>query len=133
MNNFFINSSEILLISLLNNKTFYFFSQDDLAKCIGCTQPNISYVLSSLQEKEIVINANGFLVVNQRVLIKKLVEYAVSVYTDAEIDFSNDTLVIKYDYWDACSFFKSYFRIFNINYFFTQGMSEVLFSVRTDT
>ena len=50
MSNFFINSSEILTISLLNNKSFY-FNQEELARCIGCTQPNVSYVISSLIEK----------------------------------------------------------------------------------
>ena len=47
MSNFFINSSEILTISFLNNKSFY-FNQEEMATAIGCTQPNISYVISCL-------------------------------------------------------------------------------------
>lgn len=71
---FFINSSEILTLALLNNKNFY-FNQEEMARCIGCSQPNISYVISSLIDKGIVKNIKGFIAVNQYRLVECLADY----------------------------------------------------------
>ena len=76
---FFLNSSEILTVSLLNNKN-YCFTQEQMATCIGCTQPNISYVLSALTDKGFVELRNGCYVVNQYLLIEELVRYAKNNY-----------------------------------------------------
>ena len=61
MGAFFINSSEILTLAMLNNKAFY-FNQKEMANAIGCRQPNISYVINNLIEKGIVENAKGFII-----------------------------------------------------------------------
>ena len=58
MGAFFINSSEILTLAMLNNKAFY-FNQKEMANAIGCRQPNISYVINNLIEKGIVENAQA--------------------------------------------------------------------------
>lgn len=67
MSNFFLNSSEILTLALLNNKQFH-FNQEEMASAIGCTQPNISYVISSLLEKGAVENIKGFIAVSYSTL-----------------------------------------------------------------
>ena len=59
MGAFFINSSEILTLAMLNNKAFY-FNQKEMANAIGCRQPNISYVINNLIEKGIVENAKPY-------------------------------------------------------------------------
>ncbi len=124
---FFINSSEILTIALLNNKHFH-FNQEEMAKCIGCTQPNISYVVSSLIDKGIVENIKGFVAVNQYRLVECLTEYADSIY-NADIYFSENILKIKN--WDSevYAFFNTYFRIFNIEYVITEcrQLKEICF------
>jgi len=124
---FFINSSEILTISLLNNKSFY-FNQEELAKCIGCTQPNISYVISLLIGKGIVENAKGFIMVNQHRLVECLTDYAESVY-NAEIYFYDKVLKIKNWYPELYAFFETYLRIFNIDYVITEckALNEICF------
>lgn len=114
MSNFFINSSEILTISFLNNKSFY-FNQEEMANAIGCTQPNISYVISSLIEKGIVENCKGFIMVNQYRLIECLFFYAKAVY-DSEIYFSDGVLKIRNWTTEIYAFFETYFRLFNIEY-----------------
>lgn len=114
MSNFFINSSEILTISFLNNKSFY-FNQEEMANAIGCTQPNISYVISSLIEKGIVENCKGFIMVNQYRLIEYLFFYAKAVY-DSELYFSDGILKIRNWTTDIYAFFETYFRLFNIEY-----------------
>ena len=114
MSNFFINSSEILTISFLNNKSFY-FNQEEMAMCIGCTQPNISYVISSLIDKGLVENFKGFIMVNQYRLIECLFIYAKSVY-DTESYFSDGILKIRKWTTEIFAFFETYFRLFNIEY-----------------
>lgn len=124
---FFINSSEILMVSLLNNKN-YCFNQEELSKCIGCSQPNISYVVNSLIEKGVVENIKGFMVVNQYHLIEMLTDYAKTIFS-AEIYFSDKMLKIKNWSPKVYSFFVSYLRMFNIDYVITEcgALNEICF------
>lgn len=132
MGTFFVNSSEILTISLLNNKSFY-FNQEEMSRCIGCTQPNISYVISSLIEKGIVENMKGFILVNQYKIIECLSDYAKTVY-DTEIYFSDRVLKIRNWSPEIYSFFQTYFRIFNIDYIITEckTLNEICFIFSDD-
>ena len=93
MGTFFINSSEILTLAMLNNKTFY-FNQKEMSNAIGCKQPNISYVINNLIEKGIVENAKGFMMVNQYRLVDYLVDYADAVY-NTNVYFQDNILKIK--------------------------------------
>ena len=86
-----------------------------MANAIGCTQPNISYVISSLIEKGIVENCKGFIMVNQYRLIECLFFYAKAVY-DSEIYFSDGVLKIRNWTTEIYAFFETYFRLFNIEY-----------------
>ncbi len=124
---FFINSSEILTLALLNNKHFH-FNQEEMARCIGCSQPNISYVISSLINKGIVENANGFIVVNQYRIVDNLVEYAKRVY-NTEIYFSDTILKIRNYGPEEYAFFKMYFEVLNIEYVITEckQLQEICF------
>ena len=133
MGAFFINSSEILTLSLLNNKQFH-FNQEEMAKAVGCTQPNISYVVSSLLEKGVVENFKGFIAVNQYRLVEYITEYASSMYDNAEIYFSNGILKIKNWFPEVYAFFQSYFRILNIEYVITEckDLKEICFVFKND-
>jgi hypothetical protein len=132
MSNFFINSSEILTISLLNNKSFY-FNQEELARNIGCTQPNVSYVISSLIDKGIVENIKGFIMVNQYRIVECLTDYAESVF-NAEIYFSDRILKITNWFPEIFAFFQTYLRIFNIEYVITEckALNEICFVFKAD-
>lgn len=132
MSNFFINSSEILTVSLLNNKSFY-FNQEELARNIGCTQPNVSYVISSLIDKGIVENIKGFIMVNQYRIVECLTDYAESVF-NAEIYFSGRILKITNWVPEVFAFFQTYFRIFNIEYVITEckSLNEICFVFKDD-
>ena len=132
MGAFFINSSEILTISLLNNKSFY-FNQEELSRNIGCTQPNVSYVISSLIEKGVVENFKGFIMVNQHFLVECLTEYAESVF-DTEIYFNDKVLKIRNWFPEIFAFFQTYFRIFNIEYVLTEckALNEICFVFADD-
>ena len=132
MSNFFINSSEILTISLLNNKSFY-FNQEELARNIGCTQPNVSYVISSLIDKGIVENIKGFIMVNQYRIVECLTDYAESVF-NAEIYFSGRILKITNWVPEVFAFFQTYLRIFNIEYVITEckALNEICFVFKDD-
>lgn len=127
MSNFFITSSEILTISHLNNKTFC-FNQEELAKGIGCTQPNISYVVGSLLQKGIVENYNGVIVVNQYRLVEKLVEYAKQYY-ECDLFFQDRVLKLKNCSPELFAYFQTYLRIFNIDYVITEckTLNEICF------
>lgn len=111
---FFINSSEILTLSLLNNKN-YGFTQEQMANCIGCTQPNMSYVVSSLIDKGFVIVRNGWYLVNEYLLIEELVRYAKNHYS-TDIVFNDNILKLKNWFPEIYSFFNLYLRMFNIPY-----------------
>lgn len=132
MSNFFINSSEILTISLLNNKSFY-FNQEELARNIGCTQPNVSYVISSLIDKGIVENIKGFIMVNQYRLVECLTDYAENIF-NAEIYFSGRILKITNWVPEIFAFFQTYLRIFNIEYVITEckTLNEICFVFKDD-
>ena len=106
MGAFFINSSEILTLAMLNNKAFY-FNQKEMANAIGCRQPNISYVINNLIEKGIVENAKGFIMVNQYRLVDCLVAYAEAVY-NSNVYFQEN--VLKLRNWDPeiYAFFETY-------------------------
>lgn len=127
MSNFFINSSEILTISLLSSKDFY-FNQEELARNIGCTQPNISYVISSLTEKGIVENTKGFLMVNQYLLIEELTRYADDVFS-CDFFLQDRVLKIRFITPETFAFFKTYLRIFNIDYVISEcdALNEICF------
>ncbi len=129
---FFVNSSEILTLSLLNHKNFY-FNQEEMARCIGCSQPNISYVISSLIDKGLVENIKGFISVNQYRLVEYLTEYADCIY-DADIYFTENILKIKNWTPEAYAFFNLYFRLFNINYVITEckQLNEICFVFYSD-
>ena len=127
MSSFFINSSEILTVSLLNSREFY-FNQEELGKCIGCTQPNISYVIGSLAEKGIVENSKGFVLVNQYLLIEELTRYADDVFS-CDFFLQDRVLKVRNITPEALSYFKNYFRIFNIDYVITECevLNEICF------
>lgn len=133
MGAFFINSSEILTLSLLNNKQFH-FNQEEMAKAVGCTQPNISYVVSSLLQKGVVENFKGFIAVNQYRLVEYIVEYASSMYDNAEIYFSNGILKIRNWFPEVYAFFQTYFRVLNIEYVITEcrDLKEICFVFKND-
>ncbi len=133
MGAFFINSSEILTLSLLNNKQFH-FNQEEMASAIGCTQPNISYVVSSLLQKGVVENIKGFIAVNQYRLVEYITEYASSMYDNAEIYFSNGILKIRNWFPEVFAFFQTYFRILNIEYVITEcrDLKEICFVFKND-
>ena len=133
MGAFFINSSEILTLSLLNNKQFH-FNQEEMAKAVGCTQPNISYVVSSLLEKGVVENIKGFIAVNQYRLVEYITEYADSMYDNADIYFSNGILKIRNWFPEVYAFFQTYFRILNIEYVITEcrDLKEICFVFKND-
>lgn len=133
MGAFFINSSEILTLSLLNNKQFH-FNQEEMSKCIGCTQPNISYVISSLLQKGVVENIKGFIAVNQYRLVEYITEYADSMYDNADIYFSNGILKIRNWFPEVYAFFQTYFRILNIEYVITEcrDLKEICFVFKND-
>lgn len=133
MGAFFINSSEILTLSLLNNKQFH-FNQEEMASAIGCTQPNISYVVSSLLQKGVVENIKGFIAVNQYRLVEYITEYAISMYDNAEIYFSNGILKIRNWFPEVFAFFQTYFRILNIDYVITEcrDLKEICFVFKND-
>ena len=133
MGAFFINSSEILTLSLLNNKQFH-FNQEEMASAIGCTQPNISYVVSSLLQKGVVENIKGFIAVNQYRLVEYITEYASSMYGNAEIYFSNGILKIRNWFPEVYAFFQTYFRILNIEYVITEckDLKEICFVFKND-
>lgn len=124
---FFLNSSEILTISLLNNKN-YGFTQEQMANCIGCTQPNMSYVLSSLIDKGFVEFRNSWYVVNEYLIIEELVRYAKKHYT-TNIIFSDRLLKLQNWNPEIYAFFHLYFRLFNISYVITecQSLQEISF------
>ena len=130
---FFINSSEILTLSLLNNKQFH-FNQEEMAKAVGCTQPNISYVVSSLLEKGVVENIKGFIAVNQYRLVEYITEYADSMYDNAAIYFSNGILKIRNWFPEVFAFFQTYFRVLNIEYVITEcrDLKEICFVFKND-
>ena len=133
MGAFFINSSEILTLSLLNNKQFH-FNQEEMAKAVGCTQPNISYVVSSLLEKGVVENIKGFFAVNQYRLVEYITEYADSMYDNADIYFSNGILKIRNWFPEVFAFFQTYFRVLNIEYVITEcrDLKEICFVFKND-
>lgn len=133
MGAFFINSSEILTLSLLNNKQFH-FNQEEMAKAVGCTQPNISYVVSSLLQKGVVENFKGFIAVNQYRLVEYIAEYADSMYDNADIYFSNGILKIRNWFPEVYAFFQTYFRILNIEYVITEcrDLKEICFVFKND-
>ncbi len=133
MGAFFINSSEILTLSLLNNKQFH-FNQEEMANAIGCTQPNISYVVSSLLQKGVVENIKGFIAVNQYRLVEYITEYASSMYDNAEIYFSNGILKIRNWFPEVFAFFQTYFRILNVEYVITEcrDLKEICFVFKND-
>ncbi len=133
MGAFFINSSEILTLSLLNNKQFH-FNQEEMASAIGCTQPNISYVVSSLLQKGVVENIKGFIAVNQYRLVEYITEYADSMYDNADIYFSNGILKIRNWFPEVFAFFQTYFRILNIEYVITEcrDLKEICFVFKND-
>ena len=133
MGAFFINSSEILTLSLLNNKQFH-FNQEEMAKAVGCTQPNISYVVSSLLEKGVVENIKGFIAVNQYRLVEYITEYADSMYDNADIYFSNGILKIRNWFPEVFAFFQTYFRVLNIEYVKTEcrDLKEICFVFKND-
>ena len=132
MGAFFINSSEILTLAMLNNKAFY-FNQKEMANAIGCRQPNISYVINNLIEKGIVGNAKGFIMVNQYRLVDCLVAYADAVY-NSNVYFQEN--VLKLRNWDPeiYAFFETYLRIFNIEYVITEckSLNEICFVFKSD-
>ena len=133
MGAFFINSCEILTLSLLNNKQFH-FNQEEMAKAVGCTQPNISYVVSSLLEKGVVENIKGFIAVNQYRLVEYITEYADSMYDNADIYFSNGILKIRNWFPEVFAFFQTYFRVLNIEYVITEcrDLKEICFVFKND-
>jgi len=133
MGAFFINSSEILTLSLLNNKQFH-FNQEEMANAIGCTQPNISYVVSSLLEKGVVESIKGVIAVNQYRLVEYITEYASSMYDNAEIYFSQGILKIRNWFPEVYAFFQTYFRILNIEYVITEcrDLKEICFVFKND-
>ena len=133
MGAFFINRSEILTLSLLNNKQFH-FNQEEMAKAVGCTQPNISYVVSSLLEKGVVENIKGFIAVNQYRLVEYITEYADSMYDNADIYFSNGILKIRNWFPEVFAFFQTYFRVLNIEYVITEcrDLKEICFVFKND-
>ncbi len=133
MGAFFINSSEILTLSLLNNKQFH-FNQEEMATAIGCTQPNISYVVSSLLQKGVVENIKGFIAVNQYRLVEYITEYASSMYDSAEIYFSQGILKIRNWFPEIFAFFQTYFRILNIEYVIAEckDLKEICFVFKND-
>lgn len=124
---FFINSSELLTLSLLNNKN-YFFSQEQMANCIGCTQPNISTVISSLIDKGFVEVINGGYCVNQYLLIEELVRYAKNHY-NCNIVFCDKMVKLQGWFPEIYAFFCLYLRLFNIDYVITEcnSLSEICF------
>lgn len=132
MSGFFVNSSEILTISLLNCKTFN-FNQAEMARSVGCTQPNISYVISSLLEKGIAENVKGFIMINQYKLIEELSDYAEIVY-NADISLINNLLSVKDWTPEIKAFLQTYLRIFNIDYMFSecQALNEIYFIFSAD-
>ncbi len=132
MGTFFINSSEILTLAMLNNKTFY-FNQKEMSNAIGCKQPNISYVINNLIEKGIVENAKGFMMVNQYRLVDYLVDYADAVY-NTNVYFQDNILKIKDWNPEIYAFFQTYFRIFNIEYVITEckSLNEICFVFKSD-
>lgn len=132
MGTFFINSSEILTLAMLNNKTFY-FNQKEMSNAIGCKQPNISYVINNLIEKGIVENAKGFMLVNQYRLVDCLVDYADAIY-NTNVYFQNNILKIKDWNPEIYAFFQTYFRIFNIEYVITEckSLNEICFVFKDD-
>ncbi len=133
MGAFFINSSEILTLSLLNNKQFH-FNQEEMATAIGCTQPNISYVVSSLLQKGVVENIKGFIAVNQYRLVEYITEYARNIYDNAEIYFSQGILKIRNWFPEVFAFFQTYFRILNIEYVIAEckDLKEICFVFKND-
>lgn len=124
---FFINSSEILIVSLMNSKSFY-FNQEELARSVGCTQPNISYVLSSLEQKGIIENIKGFLMLNQYVLVEELTRYAESVY-NCDFFLQDRVLKIRDITPEILTYFTTYLRIFNIDYVIAEckALNEISF------
>ena len=132
MGAFFINSSEILTLAMLNNKAFY-FNQKEMANAVGCRQPNISYVINNLIEKGIVENAKGFIMVNQYRLVDCLVGYADAVY-NTNVYFQDNILKIKDWNAEIYAFFQTYFRIFNIEYVITEckSLNEICFVFKSD-
>lgn len=132
MSDFFINSSEILTLALLNNKSFY-FNQKEMAKAIGCRQPNISYVINNLIEKSIVENAKGFIMVNQYRLVDCLVAYADAVY-NSNVYFQENVLKLRNWNPEIYAFFETYLRIFNIEYVITEckSLNEICFVFKSD-
>ena len=133
MSNFFLNSSEILTLALLNNKQFH-FNQEEMASAIGCTQPNISYVISSLLEKGAVETIKGFIAVNQYRLVEDIADYASGVYNKAEIYFFKGILKIRNWFPEVYAFFQTYFRLFNIEYVITEcrDLKEICFVFKND-
>lgn len=127
MSGFFVNSSEILTISLLNCKTFN-FNQAEMGRCLGCSQSNISYIISSLLQKGIAENIKGFIMINQYKLIEELADYTEIVY-NADVSLINNLLTIKDWTPEINAFLQSYLRIFNIDYMFSecQELNEIYF------
>lgn len=132
MSAFFINSSEVLILSLLNNKHFH-YNQQEMARCIGCAQPKISNVVSSLLEKGLVEDIKGFIAVNQYAIVESLVAYASAVY-ETEIYFTENILKIRNWTPETYAFFSSYFRIFNIEYVIAEckELQEICFVFKND-
>ena len=132
MGAFFINSSEILTLAMLNNKAFY-FNQKEMANAIGCRQPNISYVINNLIEKGIVENAKGFIMVNQYRLVDCLVSYAEAVY-NSNVYFQENVLKLRNWGPEIYAFFETYLRIFNIEYVITEckSLNEICFVFKSD-
>ena len=132
MGAFFINSSEILTLAMLNNKAFY-FNQKEMANAIGCRQPNISYVINNLIEKGIVENAKGFIMVNQYRLVDCLVSYADAVY-NSNVYFQENVLKLRNWGPEIYAFFETYLRIFNIEYVITEckSLNEICFVFKSD-
>ena len=125
--NFFLNSSEILILSLLNNKRFC-YNQEEMSRAIGCSPQNISYVMSNLIEKNIVDNYKGFLSVNKSNLIEELTDYA-DYFLGGEVFFQGKILKVKNCSSELYAFFSNYFRIFNIDYVLSEckSLNEICF------
>ncbi len=125
--NFFLNSSEILVLSLLNNKKFC-YNQEEMSRAIGCSPQSISYVISKLIEKNIVDNYKGFLSVNQSKLIEELTDYA-DYFLGGEVFFQEKFLKVKNCSAELYAFFSNYFRIFNIDYVLSEckSLNEICF------
>lgn len=111
----FINSSEIYLLSYLSTNGCV-PTQEQLAKSIGCSQANISIAYKNLIEKELIQCFNGTEVINYYNLIQSLVDYAKKTYC-IEIVYNKNILKIKNHSFEVITFFRTYFRLFNINYY----------------